>query len=131
VGSRYGVFAAIEKATGAFIGWFLLRPATDHRFAAEVGFRADELELGYRFRRAFWDKGLATEGARALVEYAAMDANVSAVVAVALKENVASTRVMEKVGLVFREECALPGYALPGVTYRLPLGRQRVTHQSA
>ncbi len=122
VGSRYGVFAAIEKATGDFIGWFLLRPATDHRFAAEVGFRADELELGYRFRRAFWGRGLATEGATALVEYAAADASVAAVVAVALEDNVASTRVMEKAGLVFRAECALPGYPTPGVTYRLPLG---------
>lgn len=118
VGSRYGVFAAIEKATDDFIGWFLLRPATDHRFAAEVGFRADELELGYRFHRTFWGRGLATEGARSLVKYAATDANVSAVVAVALKENVASTRVMEKAGLIFCGECALPGYAAPGVTYR-------------
>lgn len=119
VGSRYGVFAAIEKGSGDFIGWFILRPAMDHRFAAEIGFRADELELGYRFRRAFWGKGLATEGARALVEYAAVDSAVSAVVAVALTENVGSTRVMEKVGLTRCAECPLPGYATPGVTYRL------------
>lgn len=119
-GSRYGVFAAIEKATGEFIGWFLLRPATDHRLAEAAGFVADELELGYRFRRAFWGKGLATEGAKALVAYAAVDPAFTAVVAVALRENVASTRVMEKAGLRFRSECTLPGYELPGVTYRLP-----------
>jgi RimJ/RimL family protein N-acetyltransferase len=119
VGSRYGVFAAIEKATGDFIGWFLLRPAMDHRLASAAGFGVDELELGYRFRRAFWGRGLATEGARALVQYARADAAVSAVVAVALQKNVASTRVMEKAGLMFRAECVLPGYDLPGVTYRL------------
>lgn len=120
-GSRYGVFAAIEKATGDFIGWFLLRPALDHRLAEAAGFSDGELEIGYRFRRAFWGKGLATEGAKALVAYAAVDPSVAAIVAVALRPNIASTRVMEKAGLTFHAECTLPGYDTPGVTYRLSL----------
>ncbi len=38
-------------------------------------------------------------------------------VAVALKENVASTRVMEKVGLVKLFDCAFPGFDQPAVVY--------------
>src|SRR6202521_4082986 len=38
----YGFWAAIEKASGAFIGWFHFRPA--------VGSAVDEPELGYRLR---------------------------------------------------------------------------------
>jgi RimJ/RimL family protein N-acetyltransferase len=61
----YGFWAAVEKASGEFIGWFHLRPRADGA--------ADEPELGYRLRRSAWGKGYATEGSRALVEKAFTD----------------------------------------------------------
>jgi RimJ/RimL family protein N-acetyltransferase len=118
-GSRYGLFAAEEKATGEFVGWFALRPALHYRFAVEVEFREEELEVGYRFRRKFWGRGLATEGTRALVEYGFADPLVNAIVAVALVENRASTRVMEKADLIREGEYPLPGFTLPAVRYAL------------
>ena len=54
-----GVFAAIEKESGEFLGWFSLRP----KDAASPS----EVTLGYRLRRVFWGQGYATEGARALI----------------------------------------------------------------
>ena len=57
----YGTFAAVDRASGDFLGRFQLRP--------EDG-REDEPELGYRFRRAAWGRGYATEGSRALIEKA-------------------------------------------------------------
>ena len=57
----YGFFAAIEKATGEFIGWFHLRPEGDEE---------DVPELGYRLRRSAWGQGYATEGSSALVDRA-------------------------------------------------------------
>ena len=47
----YGFWAAIEKSTGDFLGWFHFRPK-------EGGF-ADEPELGYRLLRSAWGQNSA------------------------------------------------------------------------
>lgn len=90
----YGFWAAIEKSTGAFLGWFHLRPAKD-------GGRADEPELGYRLHRAAWGKGYATEGSRALVHKAFAELGAQRVFATTMTVNTGSRRVMEKCGLRF------------------------------
>lgn len=115
----YGLWAATEKPCSAFLGWFILRPALDYRFAVEAGFRAGDVEVGYRLRRAAWGKGYATEGARALVRKAFADPAVARVVAAALADNRASIRVMEKVGLRRAREFPIAGYGQPAVTYAL------------
>lgn len=89
----YGFWAAVEKSTGRFVGWFHLRPAT--------GAPAGELELGYRLRRSAWGTGYATEGARALIDSGFAEHGVQRVVASTMVVNVASRRVMEKAGLKF------------------------------
>lgn len=90
----HGTFAAIEKASAEFIGWFHLRPATDNG-------DADEPELGYRLRRDAWGKGYATEGSRALIDKAFRDLGASRVFAETMAVNTGSRRVMEKTGLRF------------------------------
>lgn len=90
----WGFFAAIDKATGDFIGWFHLRPDPDDGVA-------DEPELGYRLRRSAWGNGFATEGSRALVDLAFSDLGATRVFATTMAVNVASRRVMEKSGLRF------------------------------
>jgi RimJ/RimL family protein N-acetyltransferase len=113
-----GVRAAIEKATGAFVGWIFLRPAPLYKFAAEAGWtRPSDLELGYRLRRAAWGRGLATEAAALLVTLALADPTVTAVVAAALVTNRASWRVMEKVGMAHVRDFAVSGYADPLVMH--------------
>lgn len=86
-----GFWAAVEKATGEFLGWFQFRP----RPGAVPG----EVELGYRLRRSAWGQGYATEGARALIGKGFAELGVQRVVAEAMAVNVASRRVMEKAGL--------------------------------
>ncbi len=90
----YGRWAAIEKATGDFLGWFSfrLREEADRH-------EADEVELGYRLRKAAWGKGYATEGARALIHKGFTELPVGRVVAHTMTVNTASRRVMEKAGL--------------------------------
>ena len=115
----YGSWAAAAKGGGAFLGWFHLRPGLDSRFAAEAGYRAGDVELGYRFLRAAWGRGYATEGACALVRRAFAEPETTRVVASALSGNVASLRVMEKAGLQRVGTFRLPGYEQCGVKYAL------------
>ena len=88
-----GFWAAVEKSTGQFVGWFHFRPPD----AA----RPDDVELGYRFRRSAWGKGYATEGSRALIHKGFAELGVRRVVASTMVVNVASRRVMENAGLKF------------------------------
>src|ERR1051325_6084460 len=57
---HYGNFAGEGRETGAFVGWFAMRP--------RPGDPDDQPELGYRLRRAAWGKGCATEGSLALID---------------------------------------------------------------
>ncbi|MGW6913571.1 GNAT family N-acetyltransferase [Kitasatospora sp. NPDC054939] len=106
-GETLGWWAAEERSGGEFLGWFEFRPP-DH---AEPG----EVELGYRLRRAAWGRGLATEGARALIGRGFTELGVERVVAYTMAVNAGSRRVMEKAGLgyvrTFHEEWPEP---LPG-----------------
>src|SRR5207302_2940782 len=92
-GERYGFWAAIEKSTGAFVGWF--------HFRHLAGAGPDDAELGYRLRRAAWGRGYGTEGARALVRKGFAELGVRRVVAHTMTVNAASRRVMEKAGLTY------------------------------
>lgn len=85
------VWAAIEKATGDFLGWFSFKPAEERA--------PGNVELGYRLRKSAWGKGYATEGSRALIRKGFMVHGVQRVFAMTYQDNRASRRVMEKAGL--------------------------------
>lgn len=126
----YGFWAALERSTGHFLGWFHFRPAKDAP--------PDEPELGYRLRRSAWGQGYATEGARALIEHGFTVHGVRRVIAETMVVNTASRRVMEKAGLLLVRTFWQPWpYAIEGdeqgdVTYALTrddwAARRRVTH---
>jgi RimJ/RimL family protein N-acetyltransferase len=99
-----GFWAAHLNADDQFIGWFHLRP--DKIVPAEM-------ELGYRLKREAWGRGLATEGARALVAKSFGEWNYTKVCARTLVGNLASRRVMEKAGLRFEAEFLYPSEMLP------------------
>lgn len=115
--ARSGVWAAEELSTGQFVGWFALTPNPEGP--------ADDLELGYRLRRAAWGRGYATEGSRALVHKAFTDLGAGRVYAETMFVNARSRRVMEKAGLrfvrVFHEawDEPLPGAEQGEVAYAL------------
>lgn len=99
-----GYWAVHEQATDAFIGWFHLRPQRSEPF---------DMELGYRLRQASWGHGYATEGGRALLQWAFTHGGIERVVATTLIENKASQRVMEKCGLRFEKHFIYPLDLLP------------------
>lgn len=121
----YGSWAAIDKRTGGFIGWFSLRVSKDDE--------RREPELGYRLRRMYWGQGLATEGGRCLIDLAFSMPEVERVWAQTMAVNVASRRVMEKCDMAyvrtFHQYCdnPLPGTECGEVEYAI----QRQTWQDS
>lgn len=84
----YGMWAVEERQSGEMIGrigcW---RPA------GWVGF-----EVGWTLRRAYWGRGLATEGAKAAMEYAFDVLQQPHIISLIRPQNAASIRVAEKLG---------------------------------
>ena len=83
-----GFYAATEKESGRFIGWFALEPQG-----------SGEYEIGWRLYRSAWGRGLATEGSLALLHKAFTDLGATRVYAETMAANTRSLRVMEKIGL--------------------------------
>ncbi|WP_147919180.1 GNAT family N-acetyltransferase [Ruania zhangjianzhongii] len=110
----HGCFAA-ESPAGEFLGWFALT-ARD---------RPQVPDLGYRLHRRFWGQGLATEGSRALIDYAFGSIGADAVEADTMAVNQASRRVMTNCGLSYVRtfevdfDDPLPGTEHGDVLYRI------------
>ncbi len=90
-----GFWAACAREDGRFLGWFHLKQGY---------YWPDELEVGYRLRRAEWGKGVASEGTCGLIAHAFETLGERRVIACTLVANVGSRRVMEKCGMVFERE---------------------------
>lgn len=89
-----GRWAMIEKSTTNFIGW------TGLKFVKETtNNHCNYYDLGYRLNKKYWGKGLATEAAKASLNYGFNDLNLNEIYAMADSKNSASRNVIEKVGL--------------------------------
>jgi len=94
----YGRWAVIEKETGNFIGW--------------CGLKLNEqnlIDLGYRFFQKDWGKGYATESARACLGYGFLALGMKEIIGRVARDNPASVRVLEKIGMTFWKEDACKG----------------------
>jgi ribosomal-protein-alanine N-acetyltransferase len=94
-----GRLAVIEKASGSFVGWSGLKKITE-----EVLGKVDFHDLGYRLVRKHWGKGYATESAVASLKLGFGQMELDEIWAEADVLNLASNRVLQKVGMVFRQE---------------------------
>jgi RimJ/RimL family protein N-acetyltransferase len=89
----WGPWAAELRATGEFIGFIGLSvPVFQAHFTPCV-------EIGWRLAATHWGKGLATEGARAVLDYAFTELRLPEVVSFTTVANLRSRRVMEKLGM--------------------------------
>jgi RimJ/RimL family protein N-acetyltransferase len=112
----HGLRVVLDRAGGGFLGWVFARPATAFKYAREIGWvRPGEVEVGYRYHRSAWGRGVATEAAAPLVRIALADPATAAVVACALAGNAGSLRVLEKLGLGRVGEVTLPETSEPTV----------------
>jgi RimJ/RimL family protein N-acetyltransferase len=57
------------------------------------------VEIGWRLAADHWGQGLATEGAKAVVQYSFAKLGLGELVSFTVPANVASRRVMEKLGM--------------------------------
>ena len=113
----FGPWVMSERRSGEFLG----------RAGLEWTSLADErvLSVSWAIVPWRWGEGLATEAGQAAIETAS-ELGLAEVVSFTLPQNVASRRVMEKIGLRRAGEARHAG--LPHVVYRLRLagGRDRV-----
>ena len=98
---RYGIgrFAAIEKSSGDFMGWSGLKFNTGEKEA--LNGQQDFIDIGYRFIPKFWGKGYATESSIAALRFGFDNMNYPMICGATEVENIASNKVLEKIGLHF------------------------------
>ena len=87
----FGRWAVIDKFYGSFLGWCGLKYDKD----------LDETDIGFRFFENYWNKGYATESAKACIAYGFEKLHLETIIGRAMLENVASIKVLEKIGLTF------------------------------
>lgn len=85
----YGRFAVEWKASGQVIGFCGIK------YITELGLP----EIGYRYLKPYWGRGIGTEAARVCVEFARHDLAIEKLIALIIPENTASIRLAEKLGM--------------------------------
>ena len=91
-----GLWATIHKETNSFIGRCGLLPWTIDG--------QNEVEVAYLISKAYWGQGLATEAAQAILDYGFEKLNLSRLICLIDKDNLASIKVAEKIGMTFEKE---------------------------
>ncbi len=102
---KYGIgrWATIEKSSGDFIGWSGLKM----NFESELNGHTNFYDIGYRLIPWYWGKGYATEASFAAHDYFFEKYPKEKLCGLAELDNLASCRILEKIGLkrksTFRE----------------------------
>ena len=86
----FGRWAVMDTISNEFTGWCGLK------YTPEV----DEVDIGFRFYKLHWNKGYATETAKASIDYGFRELGISKIVGNVMKENAASVKVLEKIGMM-------------------------------
>ncbi|OED43426.1 GNAT family N-acetyltransferase [Flavobacteriaceae bacterium (ex Bugula neritina AB1)] len=92
-----GRWAIIDKKTDDFVGWTGLK--------YEQGLRKDMNynDLGYRLKKKYWGKGIATETAIESLTYGFTKLDLEEICAAADVNNLGSNKVLKKAGLKYIE----------------------------
>ena len=98
----FSLWVVEDRATGEILGDCGLKCLED----------GPEIEVGYRFGKAHWGRGYATEAAAASVQYGFNTLALPRIVAVVDPVNVASCRVIEKIGLPYQHQAHYYGRQL-------------------
>lgn len=102
----FGRWAAINKETNEFIGWCGLKYSKELK----------EHDLGFRFFKRNWNKGYATEAAKACIKFGFNTFKIKQILGRAMKENQSSIKVLIKSGMQFSHNYEFD--SKPGVIYK-------------
>jgi RimJ/RimL family protein N-acetyltransferase len=94
----FGVWQTVERHNGMPVGFHVLNNIQG----------ASIIQIGYFLLRPAWGRGYATEMATALLRYGFVDLRLPHIAGMAERENVASQRVLTKIGLRRNGERAFP-----------------------
>ena len=97
-----GLYAVIERETKQLIGYCGLLVWDFEGI--------EEIEIGYRLATAYWGKGLATEAATSVRDYAQKKLNIDRLICIIEPENTRSIRVAEKLGLIYERDTVFKGF---------------------
>lgn len=98
----YGVWVGELKETNEFVGWYSLK----HLFPPD---KCPDIEIGYRMLPWFWNRGLASEMARNLVQFGFDNHVLEYICGVTHPENIASEKVLLKAGMQYVKNIAYFG----------------------
>ncbi len=90
--NRFGPWAALDRATGQWIGRVGLDELDDWPDTRKV-------EVGWELHRPWWGKGLATEAGLAALRFGFGEHRLDRIISVTAPWNTAARRVMERIGL--------------------------------
>jgi len=100
-------------------GAWLITDKNDGKVIGSCDFDTEEfssgVELGYNIGKAYWHKGIATETAKAAIRFGFETVKMKRIVGVAVPENTASWRVLERLGFVY--ERSTKGYGWDELRY--------------
>jgi RimJ/RimL family protein N-acetyltransferase len=99
---RPSQFAVIVREGGRLIGYCGFFHHPEHGI--------EEVEIGYRLNPEYWNKGLATEAARAVRDHGFRHWKLPRVISLIHPENIASRRVAEKNGMAVEKEIVFRGF---------------------
>jgi len=87
----YGRWAVLVTDNQEYIGWCGLKYSS----------KKDETDIGFRLMREHWNKGYATEAARACLAYGFEHLQLKKIVGRAMCDNHVSIHILEKIGMTF------------------------------
>jgi RimJ/RimL family protein N-acetyltransferase len=94
----FGLWAVEVRGGAPFVGFVgMQRVPFDAHFTPAV-------EVGWRLARSVWSRGYATEGARAALDRGFNELGLDEIVAMTVPANARSRRVMERLGMVRRDD---------------------------
>ena len=104
--NNIGRFVVVLKESNELIGWAGLKYNTEI-----VNNKVHFYDIGYRLNEKFWGKGYASEASFAWLEYGFMVMKINVMEAAAHTDNIASNRILQKIGLKMTEKYMEDGVA--------------------